>query len=198
MKLTMKKIILIAMLVLIAPAQGFAADAAAAEKPLKVAVVDLQAVLKDSKAGKNIQDQLEKLRKNFQDEFSKQEEKLRGQDQELAKQRASLSADDFTKKRRDFEKNVADAQRSAQEKRKKLEQAMAKATQDLQSKVFQVVGKIAEDRGVTLVLTRSQVFLAQRSVDITKETVTALDAQVTSIPVVMGGGSKPAEKAKTN
>ncbi|TAH32718.1 MAG: OmpH family outer membrane protein [Alphaproteobacteria bacterium] len=194
----MKKIIVLLMAVfLLSPVLAQAADTPA-EKPLKIAVVDLQAVLKDSKAGKNIQDQLDKLRKSFQDEFAKQEEKLRGQDQELNKQRASISADDFAKKRREFEKSVADAQRSAQDKRKQLEMAMGKATQELQGKIFQIVGKIAEDKGVTLVLTRSQVFLAQRTADITKDVIANLDAQVTAIPVTLGASPKAAEKPKTN
>ncbi len=195
----MKKIIVLLLAVfLLSPVMAGATEpSTSSEKPLKIAVVDLQAVLKDSKAGKNIQDQLDKMRKSFQDEFTKQEEKLRGQDQELSKQRASISADEFTKKRREFEKSVATAQRSAQDKRKQLESAMGKATQELQGKIFQIVGKIAEDKGVTLVLTRSQVFLAQRTADITKDVIANLDAQVTAIPVSLGS-AKPAEKPKTN
>ncbi len=161
-----------------------AADALS-DKPLKIAVVDLQAVFKDSKSGKSIQDQLEKMRKNFQDQFTKQEEKLRGEDQELTKLRPTLSADEFTAKRREFEKHVAGVQRDAQEKRKQLEQAVAKATQQVEQKVFEVVGKIAEDKSVTLVLSRNQVFLAQRNIDITKETIANLDAQLTHVPVVL-------------
>lgn len=193
----MKKIFAVILLTVFLPFAVMAAEPAG-DKPLKIAVVDLQAILKDSKAGKSIQDQLDKLRKSFQDEFSKEEEKLRGQDQELTKLRATLAAEEFAKKRKEFEKNVGDAQRSAQEKRKQLEQAVGMATNQLQSKVFQVVGKIAEDRNVTLVLSRNQVFLAQRSVDITKDAIQNLDAQITTIPVTLQAAAKPDVKPKTN
>lgn len=183
----MKRFLMIMAMVLAVLATPVLAQTAAGEKPLKVAVIDLQAVLQQSKSGKNIQDQLEKLRKTFQEEFSRQEEKLRGTDQDLAKQRATLSPEEFTKKRREFEKTVADAQRKAQDKRRDLEQAVGKATNELQSKVFGIVGKIAEERNVTLVLSRNQVFLAQRSIDITKEVIATLDAQITTIPIQLGG-----------
>ncbi len=195
----MKKILLLAFLCLVVPHIAAAMDASSStDKPLKIAVVDLQAVFKESKGGKNIQEQLDKLRKNLQDEFSKQEEKLRGEDQELTKKRASLPAEEFTKKRREFEKNLADAQRTVQEKRKQLEQAMGEATQTLQGKIFQIVGKISEDNGVTLVLTRSQVFLAQRSIDITKDVIANLDAQLTTVPVVMSSAKADPKAAATN
>ena len=193
----MKKVFAVILLTVFLPFAAMAVEPAG-DKPLKIAVVDLQAILKDSKAGKSIQEQLDKLRKSFQDEFSKQEEKLRGQDQELTKLRPTLPADEFAKKRKEFEKNVGDAQRSAQEKRKQLEQAVGMATNQLQSKVFQVVGKIAEDRNVTLVLSRNQVFLAQRSVDITKDAIQNLDAQITTIPVTLQAAAKSDAKPKTN
>jgi outer membrane protein len=184
-------VLLVLMLAFAAPA---IAQTAGGDKPLKIGVIDLQAVLQQTKAGKSIQDQLEKLRKNFQDEFTKQEEKLRGADQELAKLRPSLSAEEFTKKRRDFEKSVAEAQRGAQDKRRELEQAVGKATNELQAKVFGIVGKIAEDRSITLVLSRGQVFLAQRSIDITKDVIANLDAQITNIPIQLGAAPKSDKK----
>jgi Skp family chaperone for outer membrane proteins len=192
----MKNIFASLLMLLLLSGPALAADVGD-NKPLKIAVIDLQAVLADSKAGKSIQAQLEKLRKDFQEEFQKQEEKLRTEDQELSKQREKMAAEDFTKKRREFEGKVAAMQRDAQEKRRQLEQAVGRATGELQGKVFQVVGKIAEDRNINLVLSRTQVFLAQKSFDITIDTIKNLDAQITSVPVSLKPVEKPAAASKT-
>lgn len=194
----MKKFILAGFLAVFAlTGTAMAADAAiTADKPLKIAVIDLQAVMRDSKAGKSIQDQLEKVRKNFQDDLQRKEEKLRAEDQELTKERAKLSAEEFTKKRRDFEGRVATLQRDAQEKRRQLEQAVGRATNELQGKVFQIVGKIAEDKSISLVLSRTQVFLAQKNFDITPETIKSLDNQLSTIQVSLKPVTKDGEEKK--
>ena len=192
----MKKVIFILALGLFLPVASMA-QLVADDPPVKIAVIDTQAIFDTSKAGVNIQEQIKKLTKNYQEEFGKQEDRLRGMDQELSKQRASLSPEEFTKKRRDFERAVADAQRDAQEKRRQLEMAVNKAKAELQGKIVAVVGKILEERKLTVVLARAQVFLAQRQADITKDVVAALDAQVTAIPVVIAPPAPKADK-KTN
>ena len=63
-------LVLFAALMAVTPAR--AEDAAA--KPLKIAVVDIQALLKDSKAAKDIESQLSGIRKNFQAEVDAADE----------------------------------------------------------------------------------------------------------------------------
>ncbi|MGD9650641.1 MAG: OmpH family outer membrane protein [Dongiaceae bacterium] len=157
--------------------------ATATAKPMSMAVLDVQQIQRDSKAGKNIQGQVEKLLKSFQDEFAKQEEKLHAEDQELTKLRSTLSPEEFGKRQAAFQEKVIKAQRAAQKKRRQLEEGINTARQQLENSIVEVVGKIAEQRNLTVVLARNQVFLAQKSIDITKEVVAGVDAKVQSIPV---------------
>ncbi|MFX9038871.1 OmpH family outer membrane protein, partial [Acinetobacter baumannii] len=66
--------------------------------PATIIVVDVQAILSDSKAAVGVQQQLDSERNNFQKEISAQEGKLRTGEQELARQRTILSADAFEQK----------------------------------------------------------------------------------------------------
>ena len=66
---------------------------ALAELPASVvAVVDVQFILQEAAASKSIQKQLEAQRETYQNEISKQEDRLRAVEQELNRQRANLSA----------------------------------------------------------------------------------------------------------
>jgi Skp family chaperone for outer membrane proteins len=56
-----------------------------------VAVVDVQKILEESKASKTVQAALDKQRTAFQNDISKQENTLRTADQDLSRQRATLS-----------------------------------------------------------------------------------------------------------
>ena len=79
---------------------------AIAEKPVKIAVLDLNAIRTKSIAIKSIRTQIEKYRKTFQKNIKKEEDALRVANQKLAKRRTLLSPDAFAKERRLFEKNV--------------------------------------------------------------------------------------------
>ena len=78
--------------------------AAAAPTPLTVMVVDVQALLQNSKAAKMVRGQIEQKRNEYTKEISHQEETLRAERDALQRQQASLSADALNQKGRDFNK----------------------------------------------------------------------------------------------
>src|SRR5687768_12752572 len=82
-------------------------NVAAAQKPLTIAIVDMQVILQQSEAAKSIQKQLESQRKSFQAEISKQEDELRNAEQELRRQRSGASQQQFDQQRQQFEQRVA-------------------------------------------------------------------------------------------
>src|SRR5215218_1964010 len=85
--------------------------------PAVAAVIDYQRVLRDSKAAQSIRDQVEARRKLFQDQISKEEQRLTDAEKEMTKQRAVLSAEAFSNKREDFQKKVTEVQRMVQDRR---------------------------------------------------------------------------------
>ena len=64
----------------------------------QVAVVNIQKIMKESKAANTIRSQVQAKQKTYQAELDKKEKVLQQEDQELAKQRNVLSQDAFKKK----------------------------------------------------------------------------------------------------
>ena len=64
-----------------------------------IAVIDMQRILRESLAVTQMQQRIEELRQAYQAEFREQDRELRANDQELARERSNLSADDFAEKR---------------------------------------------------------------------------------------------------
>jgi Skp family chaperone for outer membrane proteins len=83
----------------------------------KIAVVDVQQVVRNSLAAKDVSAQIEKKRVAHQAEITKQEENLEKRNQELSKQRAVLSPEAFEQKVKEFKSQVADVQRDVQRRR---------------------------------------------------------------------------------
>ena len=155
---------------------------ALAELPASVvAVVDVQFILQEAAASKSIQKQLEAQRETYQNEISKQEEKLRAAEQELNRERSNLSADAFGQKRREFEQQVADVQRTVQARKRVLDQAFNESMSKVRDTVLQIVTEVAGEQKATLVLAKQQVVLAEKSLDLTPA---VLDRVNTKLPMV--------------
>ncbi len=153
---------LIAILVL---ACSLSLPAAATE----VAVVNIQKIMKDSKAANAVREQVKKKQKSFQAELDKKEKALQKEDQELAKQRNVLSQDAFKKKYDAFRKKAVDAQKEVRVKRAKLDKGLAKALADIQKKVTSIVASVAKEKGIDVVISGNLVLYTVSKQDITDE-----------------------------
>ena len=157
-------------------------DAAAQKLPPTVAaVIDYQRILRDAAAARSIRDQIEARRKTYQEEISKEEQRLHEVDKEFAKQRSVLSSDDFAEKRREFEQDVAEVQRKVQERRRELDRLSAAALNEVKEALIAIVTSIAEERGFNLVLPSSEVLFFARSLDLTEEVLAKLDARLPQV-----------------
>ncbi len=168
------------MAALLSAPTGRAQEAEALPSPV-IAVIDIQEVLNKAKASRDIRTQRDTHLEEFKQEFARREEELRQRDQDLARQRSLLSSDAFAEKRREFENAVAEFQRGVQGRREALEVAYRRAMAKLQEQLYRVTDEIAQERGVNMVLAKSQVLLFDSDMEITDEALSRLDARVTTI-----------------
>jgi outer membrane protein len=146
-----------------------------------IAAVDVQRIMRESKAAKGLKAQLEKKQESFKKEVSDQDKKLRGAESELLKQRSILSADAYGEKRKEFEKKIAGAQQSLQKERKDLEQSYVKSLEKIQTKMADITGTIAKERGYVIVLPSNMVILVESDLDITADVLKKLDEEMPSV-----------------
>ncbi len=154
-----------------------------AAEPAYIGVVDVQKLLSESKAAKDMQTKVKKHQDKFVEELRSQEEELRKQEKALVDQRATLKPEDFAKKRKEFEEELIKTRRSAQENKRELDKAAGKALNKLRAEIFKVVEKISEEDGYNLILSRQNVILGANAIDISEETLKRLDKAVQSIPL---------------
>lgn len=160
------------------------ADAQTVPAPV-VIVVDIQQIQQEAAAYKAIQSQLDAQRDVYQKEIAAQEEKLRGADQELARQRTILSQEAFAQKRREFDQQVADIQRSVQVRKRTLDQAYAEAVGQVRKALLQIVADVAGERKANIVLARQQVLVVEESLDVTKLVMERLNKALPTVQVTL-------------
>src|ERR1700746_945808 len=150
---------------------------------LTVLVVDVQALLQNSKAAKMVRGQIEQKRGEYTKEISHQEEALRAERDALQRQQASLSPDALHQKGREFQQKVNDLERNVQGKRQALEKSNGDALSKIQEEMLKIIADIAKQRKANLVFQRTDLILFDQGFDITDEVLQKLDEQMPALTV---------------
>src|SRR6516165_2056816 len=177
------------------PVSAPPAPSIAAPMPLTVLVVDVQALLQNSKAAKMVRDQIEQKRGEYTKEISHQEETLRAERDALQRQQASLSPETLNQKGRDFQQKVNDLERNVQGKRQALEKSNGEALSKIQEEMLKIIADIAKQRKVNLVFQRADLVLFDQSFDVTDEVLQKLDEQMPALTVNFVAPGPPSASA---
>ncbi len=146
-------------------------------------VVDVQALLQNSKAAKMVRGQIEQKRNEYTKEISHQEETLRAERDLLQRQQASMAAEALNQKGREFQQKVNDLERNVQGKRQALEKSNGEALSKIQEEMLKIIADIAKQRKANLVFQRADLVLFDQSFDVTDEVLQKLDEQMPALTV---------------
>lgn len=153
----------------------------------KVAILDVQRILRESSATVSIKDQIKRQSQIYQDEIAKQEKELRAAAEELAGQRAILSAEAFARKQGEFKSRGAAVENGVRTRMRELDQARNTAIKEVERTLDRIVSELAEERGLNLILSRvrarSVVLYAHADLNITDEVLRRLNERLPSVKV---------------
>lgn len=155
--------------------------AAAANASFKMAVVDVQALLTQSEAAKSIQAQMQEQREKFQKEISDKQRALKEQEEALMKARTKGNEADFNKKKEAFQKTLAESQAEIQKHRQTVDDAANVAVGRLREEITKIAAEMADKERYDIVITRQNVILAVKTMDITPAVMEKLNANLKKI-----------------
>ena len=145
----------------------FARGAVAGAAGMKVAVIDLDRTLQETPAGKRASTAFEKGRLAKQTELDKKQKELQRMGADLDKQKAVLKPDVEAAKRGELEKKFVELQELYVKLERELAGDRQKLITDILKKASPIIEEVAKAEGVTLVVDRSAVIFADKSVDLT-------------------------------
>lgn len=174
-----------ALVALLACATIAAFAPARAESPQKIAVVDLDVIMRDSSAAKGIQDQMKDHLEDFRKAVKEQEDKFRAEREDLVKQRNVLSPDAFNNKQRELEQKATDTELEFRRREQRIRQAGGNAQQELQKVLLAVVADVAKKEGVAIVMPKGALLYAGDTKDITKSALQQLNSKLPAVKVTL-------------
>ena len=147
----------------------------------QVVIVDIDYLLNNSKAGKNIQEQLKKINDARIKEIKSKDKLFKDKEAKLIAQKKILSEQEFAKKVNELKKEVI---KSNSLRQKEMDQSNKKRN-DALSKLLKEINKIlieySEKTKISMMLDKKNVIISRNENDITKEILNLLDKKITKI-----------------
>lgn len=150
--------------------------------PVVIAVIDRQAIMALSTAGKGLQAAGNQRGKQLQDDFQKRQDALVKQGQALEQQKATLTPQDYQNKRNDINKQGDQLRIDIQNKKRAFDASAQQALEQIQNQTFAIVKQIAAQKNITVVLYKDNVALSGAGVlDITPDVIAQLNQKLPSV-----------------
>jgi outer membrane protein len=156
---------------------GLAAVAGAAE--VRIAIIDFQRILDDSKAGKAAQETINQEGRQMEAELKAKGEAIEQMKEQLQKDALVMNKETREEKEREFRIQVNDFRESQQEFAQKARQLQIRAMSKIRNEVDTLAKAFAEEKGVTLMIEKQEagVIYAPAQIDVTDEIIRRYDAQ---------------------
>jgi Skp family chaperone for outer membrane proteins len=150
----------------------------AAEKSMEVkriALVDLDGILRAADANNRVRELLDGQRAKFQEEFRAIEVNLQQSERDLLAKRELMSKDEYQKLVTAFQARVSSVQKEIQYKRQSIDNAYQKALSDIRKLAIGVITKIASEREIDLILNRDSSVIFLPHLNISDEVLSRLN-----------------------
>jgi len=147
------------------------------------ATLDTDGVFAQSKAMKNIHEQMAKYQAEIQAVIDKEKEAAQKEEEELKRKRNLLAPEVLAAERKKFQDRIVSLQRRVQETNLKLNQVRAEATQKVSDVYRALVADLVKLNKISMVFLKTQVVYADPKLDISQIVLEDLDARLPSVQV---------------
>ena len=140
-----------------------------------IALVDLDAVLRNADANNRIRELLDGQRAKFQEEFRAVEVDLQQSERDLLSRRDLMTKEEYEKLVTEFQVRVAELQKDIQYKRQSIDTAYQKALSGIRNLAIEEVTKIASEKKIDLILKRDSSVIFLPHLNISDEVLNRLN-----------------------
>lgn len=176
-----------------------AAQSAPASPSVRVAVIDVERLVRDSALGKEAFGRVKKISDDKKAENDRLQKELRDIEQKLANQGQSLSDEKREQLQKQYNEKSIDYKSFQEKASRDLDQAQKKELADLERRVFPIISQLGKERGYTLIFNKFQsgLVFADDAADITEDVLKRFNTTVAVPPAAAAkpGTAAPAPKS---
>jgi len=146
-----------------------------------IAFIDMDIILKNSKIGISINEQIDKKTETAQKNLKQMEEDIRKKDSQLNTQKNILSEEEFKKKLKLLNTDLQNYQRSLQENRNIINNYKISATSKLLKNLKPILAEYSIEKNISVIFQKKDLIIAKNSLNITDDIIKILNKKVTKI-----------------
>jgi outer membrane protein len=165
--------------------------------PPSIVVVDMTEIMRDSKAAKSIQAQVQKVMDAYSNEVSLKENDLKVMQDELERQRTVLAPEVFNARSQEYQQRYAALDREVQVKRQQMQQSYSDAMTKVENAALQIVADVAKERKANMVVAKAALLYMEDGFDVTAEVTKRLDEKVPTMTVNLTAAAGDTTAAST-
>ena len=169
-----------------------AAAAQAALPTPAIVVVDMMQIMRDAKAAKDVQAQVQNDMNAYTKEVSKREDDLKHLSDQLERQRTALAPDVFAAKSQEYQQRYTALDHDVQTKRQAMQQTYSDAMTKVETMALQIIADVARERKANMVVAKAALLYMADGIDVTAEVTRRLDEKLPTMVVNL-----PKEGAET-
>lgn len=151
----------------------------------KIGVLDINRIIVEAKAAKDINKQMEVHRAKYQQKIDAQEKALRAQEKSLIETQKDLSPKAFEEKKKEFELHVASLQQAIVGSNTELQRAAQMSMEKIRTAVSDISGKHAKKEGLSFVLPTAVPVYFTKDHDITNPVIAELNKELPTVKVIV-------------
>tara|TARA_A100001011_G_scaffold155231_1_gene163709 strand:+ start:210 stop:722 length:513 start_codon:yes stop_codon:yes gene_type:complete len=143
-----------------------------------IAYLDLDYIVKSTKAGKLIINNLKTSKDKALKKFEQKEKELKKKEEDINKQKNVLSKDELNNKISDFRKEITSFRNDREKLINDFNKKKIQEFKNFFKKITPLIEDYIKEKNIDIVLDRKNIFIANRNIDITNEIIKIIDAKI--------------------
>ena len=150
----------------------------------KIAFVDLDLVLSESKPGKLLFSQLKEIEENKIKQFKNDEIKLKEEKKKLISTKKIISNEEYQKNISNFKKKVDNYRKKKNSDIENLKKKRNKEILRLLNLINPIIEKIMDENSLEILFEKKNIFIAKSNYDITKIVIDNINKNITEFKIL--------------
>ncbi|WP_176793765.1 OmpH family outer membrane protein [Rhodospira trueperi] len=146
-----------------------------------IGIIDMQRILRESTAARGVDSDRQQYLETYNKETAAEEQSLREEQRGLAIPPDAAPTPEMQQQVQAFRGKVAAFEQRVAERRRNLERALSIALSEVQRTITVIADEVAAERGINLVLYRSQVPLFDPRMEMTEDVLQRLNDRLPSV-----------------
>ena len=148
---------------------------------INIAYLDMNKIFNESTAGKQVLEELEKIKKNNMSKFKKNEDLLKKEENEIASQKNILSNEEYEKKVQSFREKVDQYNLNKYKSIKDLNDKRNQAINILSKSVNDILIEFSEKKKISLIIPKENIIIGKSEFDLTNEILIIVEKKIKKI-----------------